>query len=254
MEQLLNDLIKYYLEEAAHPIIDIPQNYVNKREFLRGLLNVREAKPVPIEIIEKENEFLRLEQQERKIFDINNFDKRLFLWQGDITSVKCDSIVHLTDGKMLGCRKPNHNCTSNKINTYAGVVLRLKCKEIIKGQEVEVSKVILTDGFNLPCDKIIHVVKPEFEELTTDIKEIIKNMYINVLELAKKNNIKTIAIPNFAVKSEFKEEVSNITINTIKEYLNNNPEIEKVMFNVYTLDDFNTYSKLLEEGEYNESN
>ncbi len=254
MEQILNELIKFYLDEKDHPIIDIPENYVNKREFLRGLLNVREAKPVPQEIIDKENELLKHELEEKKIIDINNFDKRLFLWQGDITSVKCDSIVHLTDSKMLGCMKPNHNCTSNKINTYAGVVLRLKCKEIIKGQEVEVSKVILTDGFNLPCDNIIHVVKPEFEELTDDIKEIIKNMYINVLELAKKNNIKTIAIPNLAVKSEYKEEVSNITINTIKNYLDNNPEIEKVMFNVYTLDDYDIYSKLLEVGEYNESN
>ena len=47
------DNLKFYLNEKDHPIIDIPENYVNKREFLRALLNVREAKPVPNEIIEK---------------------------------------------------------------------------------------------------------------------------------------------------------------------------------------------------------
>ena len=250
MEQILNELIKFYLDEGDHPIIDIPKNYVNKRDFLRGLLNVREAKPVPQEIIDKENELLQYELKEKKIVNINDINYKLFLWQGDITSVKCDAIIHLTDGKMLGCMKPNHNCTSNKINTYAGVGLRLKCKEITKGQTVEVSKVIITDSFNLPCDKIIHAVKPEFEELTDEVRNQIKNMYINALEVASKNNIKTIAIPNLSVPSIYKEEIAELTVNTLKEYLSNNEAIEKVMLNVYTLDDYNIFSKLLETGVF----
>lgn len=254
LEQILNDLIKFYLDEGDHPIIDIPKNYVNKRDFLRGLLNVREAKPVPNEIIEKENELLQAELKEKKIVDINKVDYKLFMWQGDITSIKCDAVVHLTDGKMIGCMKPNHNCTSNKINTYAGVNLRLKCREITKGQNIEVSKVILTDGYNLPCTKIIHAVKPEFERLNDEVKTQIKNMYINILELASKNEIKTIAIPNLSVNQLDKEEMSKLMVNTIKEYLSNNETIEKVMINVYTLDDYNVYSKLLEIGEFNESN
>ena len=250
MEQILNELIKFYLDEGDHPIIDIPKNYVNKRDFLRGLLNVREAKPVPQEIIEKENELLQYELSEKKLVNINDVNYKLFLWQGDITNVKCDAIIHLTDGKMLGCMKPNHNCTSNKINTYAGVGLRLKCKEITKGQTIEVSKVIITDGFNLPCDKIIHAVKPEFEELTDEVRNQIKNMYINALEVASKNNIKTIAIPNLSVPSNYKEEIALLTVNTLKEYLSNNDAIEKVMLNVYTLDDYNVFSKLLETGVF----
>lgn len=250
MEQILNELIKFFLDEGDHPIIDIPKNYVNKRDFLRGLLNVREAKPVPHEIIDKENELLQYELKEKKIVNINDINYKLFLWQGDITSVKCDAIIHLTNGKMLGCMKPNHNCTSNKINTYAGVGLRLKCKEITKGQTVEVSKVIITDSFNLPCDKIIHAVKPEFEELTDEVRNQIKNMYINALEVASKNNIKTIAIPNLSVPSIYKEEIAELTVNTLKEYLSNNEAIEKVMLNVYTLDDYNIFSKLLETGVF----
>ena len=151
---------------------------------------------------------------------------------------------------MVGCKKPNHNCTSNKINTYAGVSLRLKCREITKGQSIEVSKVIITDGFNLPCDKIIHAVKPEFEELTDEVKNQIKNMYINALEVASKNDIKTIAIPNLAVPSIYKEEIAMLTVNTLKDYLFNNDAIEKVMINVYTLDDYNIFSKLLETGVF----
>ena len=60
MDQLVTDLIKYFLDEGDHPVIDIPKNYINKRDFLRGLINVREAKPIPDSIISKENELLKL--------------------------------------------------------------------------------------------------------------------------------------------------------------------------------------------------
>lgn len=241
MEQLLNELIKYFLEEADHPIIDIPKNYVNKREFLRGLLNVREAKVLPSEIIEKENELLKLELKEKNIIDINEFENKFSLWQGDITLISADAIVNLCDSKLLGCFKPNHNCVSNKIHTYAGVSLRLKCKEITKGQEIETCKVIMTDGYNLPCDYIIHVVKPEIIEINEETINQIKKVYKNVLDMAKKNNIKTICVPNINVESSLKEKVAEVTINTIKGYLKGDTYFEKVVFNIFTLDDYNIY-------------
>ena len=241
MEQLVNELIKYFLEEASHPVIDIPKNYVNKREFLRGLLNVREAKPLPKEIIEKENELLRLELEEKKIVNINDFENRFSLWQGDITAIKCEGIVNLTD-KILGCFTPNHNCISNKIHSYAGVSLRLKCKEITKGIELDESKTILTEGYNLPCDYIIHTIKHNVSVLDDNEREMIKKFYINSLELAKNNNIKTICIPNISVLGELKEEVAKISIECIKDYLKNDDFFEKVVFNVFTLDNYNIYS------------
>lgn len=246
MEQILNDLIKFYLEEASHPIIDIPKNYVNKREFLRGLLNVREIKNVPKEIIEKENELLQHELKERNLIDISSFDDKVSLWQGDITNVICDAIINSTNPTMLGCSNPNHNCVSNKIHSYAGVALKIKCKEITKGQNIEVSKVILTEGYNLPCKYIIHTVKPEIDgALTDELKNEIKNMYINCLELAKKNNIETICIPNLSVNSNIKPDVAKICVDTIRDYLDNNSEIKKVLLNVYTLEDFDIYKKYI---------
>ena len=48
----------------------------------------------------------------------------------------------------------------------------------------------------------------------------------------------------------YKEEIALLTVNTLKEYLSNNDAIEKVMLNVYTLDDYNVFSKLLETGVF----
>ena len=246
MEQLVNELIKFFLEEASHPVIDIPTNYVNKREFLRGLMNVREAKGLPPEIIEKENELLKLELEQKDIVDIDTIEDKFSLYQGDITNVKCDAIVNPSNNKLLGCFKPNHNCVSNKIHTYAGVSLRLKCKEITKGAEIETCKVILTDGYNLPCKQIIHAVKPEFDEITDENLELVEKFYTNVFELAINNNIRTICVPNINVSSDLKEEVARVTIDTVKRYTVDD-SFDKILFNVFTLDDYNIYSEYFEK-------
>lgn len=77
-----------------------------------------------------------------------------------------------------------------------------------------------------------------------------KNCYINSLELAKENNIKTIAFPCIST-GEFrfpKELASKIAIETIKEYLDTNEEyFEKIIFNVFSDEDYQIYLKNLGE-------
>lgn len=249
MNQIVNDLIKFFLDEGEHRVIDIPTNYVHKREFLRGLMNVRDAKIVPSNIIEKENELLQKELEEKKITNIEDFNDKFSLWQGDITTIKCDAIVNPATSNLLGCFKPNHNCIDNKVHTYAGISLRLKCKEITKGSNIETSKVILTEGYNLPCDYIIHAVKPIVDnELTDEKKEEIKDFYINSLDLAKNNNLKSICIPNISINnSELKKEVSEISLSAVINYLKDDDFFEKVVFNLFTLDDFNIYNETMEK-------
>ena len=59
METLVNELIKYFLDEKDHPKIEMPSSYVNKRELLRGLINVRPATYLDEEIIKKEDMLLQ---------------------------------------------------------------------------------------------------------------------------------------------------------------------------------------------------
>ena len=63
------------------------------------------------------------------------------------------------------------------------------------------------------------------------------------MEMAKNNNIRTLCIPNINVSSDFKEDVARVTINTLKKYINDD-SFDKIVFNVFTLDDYNIYSKL----------
>ena len=245
METLVNELIKYFLNEKEHPIIDMPSSYVNKRELLRGLINVRPANYLDEEIIKKEDALLQLELKEKNIKDVNDFNDKLSLWQGSITEIKVGAIVNFATPKLTGCFKPNHNCIDNNIHSNAGIALRLKCKEISKGNDIEVSKVVLTEGYNLPCDYIIHTVKPSSEEIGELELEQLKNCIINSFEIAKKNGIDTICIPNFPVKTDDKEEVAKAMMSTIKDYLKEDDFFKKVVINVFTLDSYNIYSKYI---------
>lgn len=245
MDTLVNELIKYFLEEKEHPIIDMPDSYVNRRELLRGLINVRPTVYLDEEIIKKEDNLLQLELQEKEIKDVNDFKDKLNLWQGSITEIKVGAIVNYATPKLTGCFKPNHNCIDNNIHSNAGIALRLKCKEISRENEIEVSKVVLTEGYNLPCDYIIHTVKPDNENVNEEVLEELKNCIINSFDLAKNNGIDTICIPNFPVKNEDKEEVAKVMTATIKDYLKGDTFFKKVVLNVFTLDSYNIYSKYI---------
>jgi O-acetyl-ADP-ribose deacetylase (regulator of RNase III) len=245
LETLVNELIKYFLDEKDHPKIEMPSSYVNKRELLRGLINVRPATYLDEEIIKKEDMLLQSELKEKNIKDVNDFTDRLSIWQGSITEIKVGAIVNFATPKLTGCFKPNHNCIDNNIHSNAGIALRLKCKEISKGNDIEVSKVVLTEGYNLPCEYIIHTVKPNIDDINEEIIEEIKDCIINSLDLAKNNNIDTICIPNLTVKTEDKDIVAKVIMNTIKDYLKDDTFFKKVVLNVLTLDSYNIYSKYI---------
>ena len=121
-------------------------------------------------------------------------------------------------------------------------------------QEIEIlqtGKAFITNGYNLPSKYVIHTVGPIIYEDVTE-KEILelKKCYINSLELAKENNIKTIAFPCIST-GEFrfpKELASKIAIETIKEYLDTNEKyFEKIIFNVFSDEDYKIYLNNLGE-------
>ena len=121
-------------------------------------------------------------------------------------------------------------------------------------QKIEIlqtGKAFITNGYNLPSKYVIHTVGPIIYENLTE-KEIseLKNCYINSLELAKVNNIKTIAFPCIST-GEFrfpKELASKIAIETVKEYLDTNEKyFERIIFNVFSEEDYKIYLNNLGE-------
>ena len=133
-------LIEYLLKEQKKiRLSGIPETEGEQRNLLRSLMNVRMPDPIGEDFIKIQDEYLQERNKERGITDVSELmptkaDDRLFIWQGDITTLKCDAIVNACNSQMLGCFSALHSCIDNFIHTYAGVELRLKMNDIMKAQ------------------------------------------------------------------------------------------------------------------------
>ena len=158
-------LIKYLLEEQHEPGREIPADVNGQKRLLRGLMNVREAKPIGEEFLRVQDDYLQAELAQKEIVsvhDLTPLEPGIYVWQGDITTIACDAIVNAANSAMTGCYYPCHGCIDNAIHSYAGVQLRLACDAIIKAQGHEEPTGIakITEAYNLPCKYVLHTVGP----------------------------------------------------------------------------------------------
>ncbi len=52
----------------------------------------------------------------------------IYLWQGDITTLKCGAIVNAANSGMTGCYVPNHRCIDNAIHIRGGSSCALRVR------------------------------------------------------------------------------------------------------------------------------
>ena len=112
-------LIQYLLKEDKKIFRPkMPSDKQGQEELLRSLMNVRMPKPISEEFLKIQDEYLTQRNMERGITDVNDLqptasDPRFYIWQGDITTLKCDAIVNACNSQMLGCFSPMHACIDN---------------------------------------------------------------------------------------------------------------------------------------------
>lgn len=244
-------------EQPQYSNLKIPSNEQEQKILLRSLFNIRMPQPVSHEFLEVQDAYLQKEIEQRGIIDFEDLQpiqQGLYLWQGDITTLKCDAIVNAANSQMLGCFCPNHGCIDNAIHTFAGVQLRFACAELMKeqGHEEATGNAKITPAFNLPCRYVLHTVGPIIRgHLTQQDKDLLSSCYRSCLELAGENRSKSIAFCCIST-GEFhfpNDKAAEIAIQTVKAYkAQTHSEIE-VIFNVFKELDYNIYRELLRTGE-----
>ncbi|MCD8380685.1 MAG: protein-ADP-ribose hydrolase [Lachnospiraceae bacterium] len=240
-------------EEAQYRDIEIPTDIQQQKRLLRALFNVRMPRPVSQEFLTVQDVYLQEATRQKgitNIADLTPVQDGIYLWQGDITTLRCGAIVNAANSQMLGCFYPNHGCIDNAIHTYAGIQLRAACAELMErqGHEEETGRAKLTPAFNLPCDYVIHTVGPIVHGwLTRKDRELLVSCYRSCLELAEQNNIRSIAFCCIST-GEFhfpNDKAAQIAVNTVKEYKEQTHSKIEVIFNVFKDIDLQIYRELL---------
>ena len=247
---LIQSLLK---EKTEYRDIAIPAEPESQRQLLRGLMNIRASRRTDGAFLKTQDAYLQGETAAKGITDIAGLtpiQPGLYLWQGDITTLKCDAIVNAANSGMTGCYIPNHRCIDNAIHTYAGVELRLACAELMEqqGHPEPTGQAKITPAFNLPCRYVLHTVGPIIDgRVTKEDKELLASCYRSCLELAAENGLESVAFCCIST-GEFhfpNDLAAEIAVRTVKEFLKKQTSVKKVIFNVFKDLDKAIYEKLL---------
>ncbi len=216
-------------------------------------MNVRRPAHIGAEFLQVQDDYLQCETEAKGITDLADLtpiQPGLYLWQGDITTLKCDAIVNAANSGMTGCYIPNHRCIDNAIHTYAGVELRLACDELMHKQAYPEppGQAKITPAFNLPCRYVLHTVGPIISERVTEkSKKLLASCYHSCLELAAENGLTSVAFCCIST-GEFhfpNELAAEIAVKTVKEFMKKQTGVKKVIFNVFKDPDKSIYERLL---------
>ena len=240
-------------EQPRYRNIEISKDHAEQKKLLRSLMNIRMAAPISEAFLQTQDEYLQETIKEKGITDIKDLipaEEGIYLWQGDITTLKCDAIVNAANSGMTGCYQPCHNCIDNCIHTYAGVQLRNACAEIIEkqGYEEPTGCAKITSAFNLPCKYVLHTVGPIVQgHLTKEHEELLASCYRSCLELADQNGVKSVAFCciSTGVFMFPNERAAEIAVQTVRDYRKEKNSGIEVIFNVWKDEDYEIYRELL---------
>ena len=231
--------------------------------MLRALFNIRLPAPASSTFYEVQDAYLSQRAIKKGITKIDDLkpvetDERLYLWQGDITTLACDAIINAANNQMTGCYRPLHNCEDNIVGSFAGCQLRydtyLKMEEMKEkyGQEYEQPTAVpmITSAYNLPSKYIIHVVGPiVYPYLMNKHKIQLAACYRASLDLAAQNGCKNIAFCCISTGVFLfpQDKAAEIAVKTVKEWLDEHPNnsLKQVIFNVFKDSDRKIYQNLL---------
>lgn len=270
-EQRLDYLVEAFkTDSGAYRNLDIPDSIEGKKRVLRSLMNIRMPGKMDAAVLKVQDEYLRSRAEEKGIVTLSDiptvkeafggakrFADKLSLWQGDITRLAVDAIVNAANSQMLGCFIPMHTCIDNTIHTFAGVQLREECNRQMEqlraeyGRDYEQPTAVpmLTDAYNLPAKKVIHIVGPIVQyDLTEKLETDLSDCYKNTLDMCLKNGLKSVAFCciSTGVFRFPNKRAAEIAVAGVDRWLaEHSGGMERIIFNIFKDEDRKYYEELI---------
>lgn len=270
-EQRLDYLVEAFKADSGeYKNLDIPDSIEGKKRVLRSLMNIRMPGQMDAAVLAVQDAYLQARAEEKgivRLADIptvkeafaskRSFADKLSIWQGDITRLACDAIVNAANSQMLGCFIPMHTCIDNTIHTFAGVQLREECSRKMEqlrqkngaGYEQPTAVPMLSDAYNLPAKKVIHIVGPIVQyDLTEKLEADLSDCYKNTLDMCLANGLKSVAFCciSTGVFRFPNKQAAGIAVAAVEQWLAKHSDgMERVIFNVFKDEDREYYEELI---------
>ena len=151
----------------------------------------------------------------------------LELVKGDIAKQDTEAIVNAANKQLA----PGGG-VAGAIHRAAGPGLWEECRKL-GGCKTGEAK--LTSGHNLKADYVIHTVGPVYSGSPRDSKDL-RACYLNSLRLADENGVTSVSFPAISTGAFGYplEEAAEISLSTVKDYLEEGTSLKLVRFVLYT--------------------
>lgn len=169
----------------------------------------------------------------------------LELLVGDITEQTTEAIVNAANGSLLG-----GGGVDGAIHRVAGRGLMDECKKIrtekLNGEELPTGEAVLTKGYDLSAQYVIHTVGPVWNGNSEGEAEKLASCYRNALSIAAGNGVKSISFPSIStgVYRFPIEQAAVIALRTVVDFLKKQP-FGYVVFTLFSDHDYRLYEAAL---------
>jgi len=166
-------------------------------------------------------------------------EDKIELVETDITSLQVDAIINAANNSLLG-----GGGVDGAIHRAAGPELLEECR-ILNGCATGDAKI--TGGYKLPARYVIHTVGPVWKDGNSSEEELLASCYHRCLELARENELQTLAFPAIStgVYGFPKKQAAMIAVREVKKALDNNPKLMKIQFVCFNRDTWKAYEEAL---------
>lgn len=171
---------------------------------------------------------------------VEEFNNKISVFTGDITSLEIDAIANAANESLLG-----GGGVDGAIHSAAGPKLVKEC-ELLQGCDVGDAKI--TGGYKLPAKYVMHTVGPRSVK-----PEKLQSCYRNCLNLLKENNLKSLAFPciSTGIFGYPNKDAANEALKTVREWLENekdgySKEVERIIFCLFLEKDKEIYNEQLQ--------
>jgi len=163
--------------------------------------------------------------------------------KGDITKQQVDAIVNAANSSLLG-----GGGVDGAIHRAGGPEILEACKKIVADQgPCKTGEAVITTGGELPARFVIHAVGPIWYGGKNKEEQLLANAYLNSLNLAALNDIRSIAFPNISTGAyNFpKDKAARIALKVTYDFIEAENIFEEILFVCFDEENFQLYNHLI---------